>query len=147
MRVAQSPSSEVKKGKKACVNTAEQEHGTGVGTESISLTRRRQSTEHIIGNTHPSVNDDRARLQMGLWKWRRGFYFKSKPIFTHTHIYPHTHNQKKSICPSSRHQGMCVQGLLRIPRSDTERKAHGSAVLILAPSMAGDHSLLSRWAF
>ena len=37
---------------------------------------------------------------------------------------------------------MCVQRLLGIPRSDTERKGHSSAVLILAPSMAGDHSLL-----
>lgn len=59
-----------------------------------------------------------------------------------TPSYPHTHNQKKSICPSSRHQHMCVQGLLRIPRSDTELKKHGSGILILAPYMAGDHSLL-----
>ena len=82
--------------------------------------------------------------QVSRWDFgggERDFIFKTNPPSL-TPSCPHTHNQKCSICPPSRHQDVCVQGLLRIPRSDTEHKGHGSAVLILASSMAGDLSLL-----
>lgn len=101
-----------------CFNTTKQEHGAWVGKESISLTHRRQSAKEIVGNAHLLVTDDRASLKMTLWRKGRGFYFQNKPSFTHTLI-PTYSQSEKSVCPSSRHQDVCVQGLLRIPHSDT----------------------------
>lgn len=116
-----------------CFSTTEQERRTWVGTESISLTHRGQSAKEIL-TCWLMMTEQVSRLDFG--GGEGDFILKITPLSL-TPLYPRTHNQNKS-----RHQDMCVQGSLRIPHSDTGCKGHGSVVLILAASMAGDLALL-----